>query len=263
MPTAIASDSARQRWTRARLCSPEIQGESPGAVEVRPSSDIASFRVTSGRPVRACLRKGWLSSRAAAASAPAAKLDLHPAVAEDPGPAPGRLLARDPQRRSPPGQSRPRAPPPHRAAAAPGAHRAPASRTSSPRPDPPPARDSPPAPPAPHAARRARRETPRQRPRHPARHRPTSGFGLTRPRPSSANSSARRRCSRSVAVSWEFIDRLTSQSAGSATAPSRGWRRVGVCRAELRARQPRGTVPPRQDPRARPTAPRNTLIAAA
>ena len=30
MPTAIASDSARQRWTRARLCSPEIQGESPG-----------------------------------------------------------------------------------------------------------------------------------------------------------------------------------------------------------------------------------------
>ncbi len=57
MPTAIASDSARQRWTRARLSSPEIQGESPGAVLVRPSSDIASFSVTSGSPVRACLRK--------------------------------------------------------------------------------------------------------------------------------------------------------------------------------------------------------------
>ena len=34
---------------------------------------------------------------------------------------------------------------------------------------------------------------------------PTSGFGLTRPRPPSASSSARRRCARSVAVSWVFI----------------------------------------------------------
>jgi hypothetical protein len=57
MPTAIASDSARQPWTSSRLRSLEIQGESPGAGEVRPSSDIASFSVTSGNPVRACLRK--------------------------------------------------------------------------------------------------------------------------------------------------------------------------------------------------------------
>jgi hypothetical protein len=58
MPTAIASDSARQRWTSSRLRSPEIQGESPGWVEVRPSSYIAIFSVTSGNPVRACLRNG-------------------------------------------------------------------------------------------------------------------------------------------------------------------------------------------------------------
>ena len=88
MPTAIASDSARQRWTRARLSSPEIQGESPGAVLVRPSSDIASFSVTSGSPVRACLRKGWLSSRAAAASAPAAKTTSTPPSRRIPGPRP-------------------------------------------------------------------------------------------------------------------------------------------------------------------------------
>ena len=94
MPTAIASDSARQRWTSSRLCSPEIQGESPGAVAVRPSSDIASFRVTSGRPVRACLRKGWLSSRAAVASSPAANSTSTPPSRRIPGPAPGGLLAR-------------------------------------------------------------------------------------------------------------------------------------------------------------------------
>ena len=88
MPTAIASDSARQRWTRARLRLPEIQGESPGAVVVRPSSDIASFSVTSGRPVRACLRKGWLSRRAAVASSPAAKATSTTPSRRMPGPRP-------------------------------------------------------------------------------------------------------------------------------------------------------------------------------
>ena len=88
MPTAIASDSARQRWTRERLSGPEIQGESPGAVEVRPSRDIASFRVTNGRPVRACLRKGWLRRRAAVASSPAAKATSTPPSRRIPGPRP-------------------------------------------------------------------------------------------------------------------------------------------------------------------------------
>ena len=88
MPTAIASDSARQRWTSSRLSGPEIQGESPSAVVVWPSSDIASFSVTSGWPVRACLRNGWLSSRAAVASSPAASSTSTPPSRSIPGPRP-------------------------------------------------------------------------------------------------------------------------------------------------------------------------------
>ena len=88
IPTAIASESARQRWTRARLRSPEIQGESPEAVEVRPSSEIAILRVTRGSPVRACLRKGWLSRRAAVASSPAASSTSTPPSRRMPGPRP-------------------------------------------------------------------------------------------------------------------------------------------------------------------------------
>ena len=59
-----------------------------------PSSDIASFSTTSGRPVRACLRKGWLSSRAARGLGPGREADLDPAVAQDPRAAAGCLLAR-------------------------------------------------------------------------------------------------------------------------------------------------------------------------
>ena len=55
---------------------------------MRPSREIASFRVTSGRPVRACLRKGWLRSRAAVASAPAAKATSTPPSRRIPGPRP-------------------------------------------------------------------------------------------------------------------------------------------------------------------------------
>ncbi len=88
MPTAIASDSARQRWTSSRLSGPEIQGESPSAVVVSPSSDIAIFKVTSGRPVRACLRNGWLSSRAALASSPTAISTSTPPSRSIPGPRP-------------------------------------------------------------------------------------------------------------------------------------------------------------------------------
>ena len=68
--------------------------ESPLAVAVKPSRLTADLSVTSGRPVRACLRKGWFSSRAAAASAPSAKLDLDPLVAQDARAAAGGLLAR-------------------------------------------------------------------------------------------------------------------------------------------------------------------------
>ena len=72
----------------ARLCSPEIHFESPRRVATRPSREIAIFSVTSGRPVRACFRNGWLSSRAAAASSPAANSTSTPPSRSIPGPRP-------------------------------------------------------------------------------------------------------------------------------------------------------------------------------
>ena len=48
----------------------------------------ADLRTTSGRPVRACLRKGWLRSRAAAASAPSAQATSTPPSRRIPGPRP-------------------------------------------------------------------------------------------------------------------------------------------------------------------------------
>ena len=73
---------------------PRSSVESPELVAVKPSRLSAAFSVTSGRPVRACLRKAWLASRAAAASAPSAKLDLDPLVAQDAGAAAAGLRAR-------------------------------------------------------------------------------------------------------------------------------------------------------------------------
>ena len=50
--------------TSRRESSPEIHLESPVRVATLPSSVIADLKSTNGRPVRACLRNGWLSSRA-------------------------------------------------------------------------------------------------------------------------------------------------------------------------------------------------------
>ena len=58
------------------------------AVAVRPSSVMADLRTTSGRPVRACLRNGWLSSRAVAASSPSAQMTSTPPSRSIPGPRP-------------------------------------------------------------------------------------------------------------------------------------------------------------------------------
>ena len=88
MPTATASDSARQRCARARLASPEIHWESPVRVATLPSSVIADLKTTSGRPVRACLRKGWLSRRAASAISPSTKVTSTPSSRSIPGPRP-------------------------------------------------------------------------------------------------------------------------------------------------------------------------------
>ena len=88
IPTATASDSARQRCARARLASPEIHCESPVRVATLPSSVMADLKITSGRPVRACLRKGWFSMRAASPMWPSTKSTRTPSSRRMPGPRP-------------------------------------------------------------------------------------------------------------------------------------------------------------------------------
>ncbi len=91
MPIATASDSARQRCTRRRLALPEIQRESPVSVATLPSSDIAALNSTSGRPVRECLRNGWLRRRARCASSPSATTTSTPSSRRIPSPRPAAL----------------------------------------------------------------------------------------------------------------------------------------------------------------------------
>ena len=94
MPTATASHSVRQRCARARLDSPEIHWESPPAVATLPSSDMADLNTTSGRPVRACLRKGWLTRRAAVADLAVHQLDATPSSRRMPSPRPEAFAGR-------------------------------------------------------------------------------------------------------------------------------------------------------------------------
>ena len=47
-PTRMPSLAARMRCTAARDCSPVIQRDSPLAVAMRPSSVLASFKLTKG-----------------------------------------------------------------------------------------------------------------------------------------------------------------------------------------------------------------------
>lgn len=70
LPTITASFSARSRWARARAVSPVIQRLSPACVASRPSSVVASFSVTSGRPSRMRRKKPALSAAASSAQTP-------------------------------------------------------------------------------------------------------------------------------------------------------------------------------------------------
>ena len=63
--------------------SPEIHFESPVGVATLPSSVIADLKSTHGRPVRACLRKAWLASRARRGELAAGDVDLDALVAQD------------------------------------------------------------------------------------------------------------------------------------------------------------------------------------
>ena len=88
MPTTTASHSARQWCASWRLSSPEIHLESPLRVATLPSSVIADLNRTQGRPVRACLRNGWLSRRARDASSPSAMTTSIPSSRRIPRPRP-------------------------------------------------------------------------------------------------------------------------------------------------------------------------------
>ena len=63
-------------------------------VATLPSSVIADLKQTCGRPVRACLRKAWLSSRARTAGSPSATTTSIALVAQDPEAAAGGLVGR-------------------------------------------------------------------------------------------------------------------------------------------------------------------------
>ena len=88
MPTTTASRSARQWCERSRAASPEIHLESPVRVATLPSSVIADLKSTCGRPLRACLRKAWLSSRARIAGSPSATTTSTPSSRRMPSPRP-------------------------------------------------------------------------------------------------------------------------------------------------------------------------------
>src|SRR5918996_588787 len=72
LPIMIASWLARRRWPRARACSPVIHWLAPVFVAIRPSSEVASFSVTRGRPVRTRRMKPALIASASAPQSPTA-----------------------------------------------------------------------------------------------------------------------------------------------------------------------------------------------
>ena len=78
------ASGGRARGSRARRSTASRRR----GVAVKPSRLTADFSVTSGRPVRACLRNGWFGSRAAAASAPSANSTSTPSSRRMPGPRP-------------------------------------------------------------------------------------------------------------------------------------------------------------------------------
>ena len=94
IPIATASTDARQWWASSRLSTPEIHFESPSRVATLPSSVIADLKRTHGRPVRACLRKPWLSRRDLLRELAVRDDDLDALVAQDAQAAAGGLLGR-------------------------------------------------------------------------------------------------------------------------------------------------------------------------
>ena len=175
IPTTTASRSARQWCESSRDSSPEIHFESPVRVATLPSSVIADLKSTCGRPVRACLRNAWLSSRARIGRLAVGDDDLDALVAQDPEPAAGRLLGRVVGGRRRRARCPPRGSRRCTAASARGGSTARATRTSSPRAG---RRCTRRAPRARRAPRRRRRGSPRRAPsRRAPRRRRRAGSG--------------------------------------------------------------------------------------
>jgi hypothetical protein len=80
------SQRARSTWAWARARSPVIQRLAPSAIAIRPSSEVASFSVTRGRPLRTRIRNP--PSDRAAASAPIPSSTRIPAARSFASPAP-------------------------------------------------------------------------------------------------------------------------------------------------------------------------------
>ena len=70
MPTRIASLSARSRWVSRRAGSELTHRDVPSAAALRPSSVVASFQVTNGRPDSTANVQARLTARASSASSP-------------------------------------------------------------------------------------------------------------------------------------------------------------------------------------------------
>ena len=83
MPTATASDSARQRCARARLASPEIHWESPVRVATLPSSVMADLKHHERAPGARVLAEGLVEHPGGGSQIRAVQqVDLHPARRE-------------------------------------------------------------------------------------------------------------------------------------------------------------------------------------
>ena len=170
-------------------------------VATLPSSVIADLKSTNGRPVRACLRNGWLSSRARVASSPSATSTAMPSSRRIPRPRPEAFSVGSSE------ATTTRAKPASRIASVHGGVRPVWQHGSSETYSVAPRRSAPPA--AAIAARSACgspsavwKPSPSTRPSRTITA-PTSGLGLVRPRPPSASSIARARCSASVA--WSVL----------------------------------------------------------
>ena len=123
---------ARQRCARSRLASRRRSTSSRRSrVATLPSSVIADLKSTHGRPVRACLRNAWLSSRARRGDVAVGHVDLDALVAQDAQAAARRPSRSGRRRRRRRARSRPRRSRRCRAASCPCGSTAPGTRRAS------------------------------------------------------------------------------------------------------------------------------------